>query len=54
MSMTQIISNFWHTWVDLFSGLGLPWGSQTSALMGLVAFFYAIGLAFKILVAPEK
>lgn len=52
MLTSDTISYVWHMWVDLFSGLGLPWGSQASALFGLVVVFYVLGLAFKILVSP--
>ena len=44
---------FWQTWVGFFSGLNLPWSSQTSGYLGLLAVFYLIGVAFKHLVSPS-
>lgn len=40
----------WRLWVDLFSGLDLPWDKQTTAYMGLVIAVYAVGRGFKSLV----
>jgi len=40
----------WRAWVDLFSGLGLPWDKQTTATMGLLIALYGIGRRFKSLV----
>ena len=40
----------WRSWVDLFSGLGLPWDKQTTGLMFLCIALYAIGRGFKALV----
>ena len=54
MFTSDSIAYLWQMWVGLFSGLGLPWGSQASGFIGLVFAFYLVGLAFKVLVAPPK
>jgi hypothetical protein len=54
MFTNQTISYLWHMWVDMFSGLGLPWSSHTTAYVGLIAVFYVIGVAVKALMTPGK
>jgi len=51
----QTLTYIWRLWVNLFSGLGLPWDSRISAFVGLIVVFYLIGLVFKSLVStPEN
>ena len=53
MFTDETLSYFWQMWVDLFSGLGLPWSSQTSAYFGLIVVFYVVGFCFKFLVSTK-
>ena len=54
MFTSETVSYAWRLWVDMFAGLHLPWGPQTTALIGLAAVFYLIGAILKALVSPEK
>lgn len=51
---SETVLYLWYMWVDFVGKLGLPWDKQTTAYFGLAFVFYAIGLAFKLLVSKEK
>jgi hypothetical protein len=46
--------NLWRVWVELFSGLGLPWGKTTIATVVMAVMFYFVGKAFKFLTSKEN
>jgi hypothetical protein len=46
--------NLWRFWVELFSGLGLPWGKTTIATVVMAVMFYFVGKAFKFLTSKEN
>jgi hypothetical protein len=52
MITDQSFTYAWHLWVDLFAGLHLPWGNQTTGIIALGFVFYGVGWIFKRLVSP--
>ncbi|MCE9522602.1 MAG: hypothetical protein K8S25_09250 [Alphaproteobacteria bacterium] len=54
MFSEQSFAYCWRLWESLFARLDLPWGPNASAVIGLVAVFFLVGLLLKAVMESES